>query len=78
MRRSGMLTNALQRNVKRSISEPVGLHLNKPRMDMWDQLLKAFKETLEKAENTYLIKAKSEYDVIDSCYDLMSTRLQLH
>ncbi|KAB5591322.1 Protein SEY1 [Ceratobasidium theobromae] len=53
------MINNIERNVKRSISEPVGLHLNKPRMDMWDQLLKAFKETLEKAENTYLIKAKS-------------------
>jgi hypothetical protein len=35
--------------------------LNKPKMDMWDQVLVAFKEMLEKAEKTYVNKAKSEY-----------------
>lgn len=27
---------------------------------MWDKVLSTFKETLEKAESTYLAKAKSE------------------
>ncbi|CAE6489237.1 unnamed protein product [Rhizoctonia solani] len=53
------MINSIERSVKRNIAEPVALHLSKPRMDMWDQLLKEFKEILDKAENTYLIKAKS-------------------
>ncbi|KAG8688636.1 Dynamin-like GTPase that mediates homotypic ER fusion [Ceratobasidium sp. 423] len=53
------MINSIERSVKRNIAEPVALHLNKPRMDMWDQLLKDFKETLDKAEKTYLNKAKS-------------------
>lgn len=54
------MINSIERSVKRNIAEPVALHLNKPRMDMWDQLLKEFKDILEKAENTYLSKAKSK------------------
>ena len=42
------------------ISEPVDLALNKPAPDMWDHVLKTFKQTLEKAETTYLTKAKSK------------------
>ena len=30
-------------------------------MDMWDQLLVAFKELLDKAEKTYVNKAKSAF-----------------
>lgn len=33
--------------------------LNKASPDMWDQVLKTFRETLDKAESTYLTKAKS-------------------
>ena len=36
------------------------LHLNKATPDMWDKVLKAFRETLQKAEDTYLAKAKSK------------------
>lgn len=36
------------------------LALNKASPDMWDNVLKTFKDTLEKAEKTYLAKAKSK------------------
>ncbi len=48
-----------QRNFKKQISEPVELALGAPAPDMWDRILKNFKQTLEKAEATYLAKAKS-------------------
>ncbi|TFK53774.1 root hair defective 3 GTP-binding protein [Heliocybe sulcata] len=53
------MVNAIERNFKKQISEPVELYLNQPSGDMWDKVLKVFKETLEKAESTYLVKAKS-------------------
>ena len=49
----------LQRNFKKQIAEPVELALNKASPDMWDQVLATFKKTLDKAESTYLTKAKS-------------------
>jgi hypothetical protein len=49
----------LQRNFKKQIVEPVELALNKASLDMWDQVLATFKKTLDKAESTYLTKAKS-------------------
>jgi hypothetical protein len=49
----------LQRNFKKQIAEPVELALNKASPDMWDQVLATFKKTLDKAESTYLAKAKS-------------------
>lgn len=49
-----------QRNFKKQISEPVDISLNKATPDMWDKVLSTFKNTLEKAESTYLAKAKSE------------------
>lgn len=48
-----------QKNFKKQISEPVDLYLTKASPDMWDGVLRTFKETLEKAEATYLSKAKS-------------------
>ncbi|QRW11732.1 GTP-binding protein [Ceratobasidium sp. AG-Ba] len=53
------MVNHIEKTFKRSIAEPVGLYLNKPSANMWDEVLVAFKETLEKAEKTYLSKAKS-------------------
>ncbi|CAL1706761.1 unnamed protein product [Somion occarium] len=53
------MVNVIERNFKRNISEPVDLYLNKATPDMWDKVLKAFRETLEKAESSYLTKAKS-------------------
>lgn len=49
-----------QRNFKKQISEPVELALNKATPDMWDRVLQTFKDTLEKAETSYLTKAQSE------------------
>lgn len=49
----------VQRNFKRDISEPVELCLSKPTPEMWDKVLTAFRNTLDKAENAYLTKAKS-------------------
>lgn len=42
------------------MSEPVELQLNKGSKDMWDEILRAFKDILAKAESAYLTKAKSE------------------
>lgn len=53
------MVNMIERNFKKQISEPVELALNKPSPDMWDRVLKAFKQTLDKAESSYLSKAKS-------------------
>ena len=49
----------LQRNVKKKFLPSVELALNKPSPSMWDMVLKAFKEALDKADNIYLRKAKS-------------------
>ncbi|KAA1471741.1 protein SEY1 [Dentipellis sp. KUC8613] len=49
----------LSKNFKKQISEPVDLHLNKASPDMWDAILRVFRDTLEKAESNYLTKAKS-------------------
>ncbi|EGN99918.1 hypothetical protein SERLA73DRAFT_180234 [Serpula lacrymans var. lacrymans S7.3] len=53
------MVNLIERTCKRQISEPVDIHLNKAAPDMWDGVLIVFKTTLEKAEATYLTKAKS-------------------
>ncbi|KAF4597963.1 Dynamin-like GTPase that mediates homotypic ER fusion [Pleurotus pulmonarius] len=53
------MVNLIEKTFKKQISEPVELHLNKPAPNMWDNVLKVFKETLEKAERQYLAKAKS-------------------
>ena len=48
-----------QRTFKNQISEPVELHLNKPTPTMWDKILSTFRDRLDKAEESYLKKAKS-------------------
>ncbi|KAI0071929.1 root hair defective 3 GTP-binding protein [Panus rudis PR-1116 ss-1] len=53
------MINLIERNFKRTIAEPVELYLNRPTSDMWDKILKVFRDTLEKAETSYLSKAKS-------------------
>jgi len=53
------MVNVIERNLKRSISEPVEIALTKPTPDMWDKVLTAFRRTLAKSEAAYLIKAKS-------------------
>ncbi|PCH36110.1 root hair defective 3 GTP-binding protein [Wolfiporia cocos MD-104 SS10] len=53
------MVNLIERNFKKQISEPVEVSLNKPESDMWDTVLKVFRGTLDKAEASYLVKAKS-------------------
>ncbi|KAG5652873.1 Dynamin-like GTPase that mediates homotypic ER fusion [Sphagnurus paluster] len=53
------MINLIEKNFKKQISEPVELSLNKAKPDMWDGVLKVFRESLEKSEATYLAKAKS-------------------
>ncbi|KAG9316752.1 protein SEY1 [Chiua virens] len=51
--------NLIERNFKKQISEPVDVALNKATPDMWDKVLGTFKQLLEKAEGSYLKKAKA-------------------
>ncbi|KAG1752794.1 RHD3/Sey1 [Suillus lakei] len=53
------MVNLIERNFKKQISEPVDISLNRATPEMWDKVLSTFKETLEKAESTYLAKARS-------------------
>ncbi|KAL1753444.1 RHD3/Sey1 [Schizophyllum commune] len=53
------MINQIERNFKKQIAEPVDVALTQPAPDMWDKVLKAFRQTLDKAEATYLTKAKS-------------------
>ncbi|KAJ3860174.1 RHD3/Sey1 [Lentinula novae-zelandiae] len=53
------MVNTIERNFKKQISEPIELALNKGSPNMWDEVLQAFRQTLDKAESTYLIKATS-------------------
>ncbi|KAJ7282812.1 RHD3/Sey1 [Mycena rebaudengoi] len=53
------MVNLIERNFKKQISEPVDLALNKAAPEMWDDVLRTFRQTLDKAEAAYLTKAKS-------------------
>lgn len=53
------MVNVIERNVKKQLAEPLEFILNKPTVDMWDKILAQFNETLDRAEGTYLVKAKS-------------------
>lgn len=53
------MVNLIERNFKKQISEPVELALNSGTLDMWDKVMVAFKKWLEKAESSYLAKAKT-------------------
>ncbi|TRM70209.1 RHD3/Sey1 [Schizophyllum amplum] len=53
------MINQIERNFKKQIAEPLDVALNQPSADMWDKVLKAFRQTLDKAESSYLTKAKS-------------------
>ncbi|KAH8918445.1 root hair defective 3 GTP-binding protein [Atractiella rhizophila] len=48
----------IDRNLKKDYGEKVELALNNPEKEMWDKVVGAFVGALEKAENTYLRKAK--------------------
>ncbi|GAA5869671.1 hypothetical protein JCM8547_005102 [Rhodosporidiobolus lusitaniae] len=49
----------IERNIKKQMTDTVELALNKPSDDMWDKVLKTFKEALDKAEQAYVKKATS-------------------
>ncbi|KAG7098321.1 Dynamin-like GTPase that mediates homotypic ER fusion [Marasmius oreades] len=53
------MVNTIERNFKKQISEPVEMALHKASPNMWDTILIAFKETLDKTESSYLSKARS-------------------
>jgi len=50
----------LQRDIKKDLSAPVELHLNKASQDMWDDVLRSFRDVLEDAERAYSTKAESK------------------
>lgn len=53
------MINNIERGVKKHLAGPVELHLNKGSPLMWDNVLRAFREILGKAEEAYLAKAKA-------------------
>lgn len=63
----------LQRNVTNHLSVPVELHLNKVSQDMWDDVLRAFRDVLEDAEKAYSMKAKSKLTSIRNKAPIMLT-----
>ena len=54
------LTDRSQRNGKRQLLEPVEVAMSKPTLEMWDVVLKTYRDVLDQAEESYLIKAKGE------------------
>lgn len=56
-----VLTTCFQKTFIRQIAEPVEVALSKAKPDMWDNVLRAFRESLEQCETTYLSKAKSKW-----------------
>jgi len=67
-----------QRAIKRQISEPVEVALSKPNPRMWDSVLVVFGEKLNLAVSTYLVKAKSGWDVTRISAGSRCLRFQLH
>lgn len=53
------MVNSIERSVKRQMADPIEVTLSKPKADMWDALLISYKETINKAKETYMAKAKS-------------------
>ncbi len=49
----------MQRKFKARITEPVELALDKATPDMWDKVLRAFKDALAETEAQYMSKAIS-------------------
>ncbi|KAI0036903.1 protein SEY1 [Vararia minispora EC-137] len=69
------MVNAIERNFKKQISEPVDIALNKPSPDLWDKILRTYIETLAKAESSYLKKAAS-FDCTDEENEAALTTLR--
>lgn len=53
------MVTQIERAFKKEIAEPTELALSKPGVDMWDRALLVFRSALERAEQSYLTKAKS-------------------
>jgi hypothetical protein len=51
-----------QRTVKRQLLEPVEIALSKPTPGMWDTVLSTYAKVSSNGEESYLAKAKSEWD----------------
>ena len=71
----------LQRNIKKNLSEPIELRLSKASKTMWDQILRIFRDILEKADASYLSKAQSTYAVLVVMIiemRIVTVRFQLH
>ncbi|KAF8494740.1 protein SEY1 [Russula emetica] len=58
------MVNAIERNFKKQIAEPVDLQLSKPTPEIWDNVLRTYKDTLANSEHSYLSKARS-FDCTD-------------
>ncbi|KAF8629437.1 hypothetical protein AX15_003482 [Amanita polypyramis BW_CC] len=53
------MLNAIERKLKGRVSDPVELALDKATPDMWDKVLRVFKDALGQAESQYMTKAIS-------------------
>ncbi|WWC69983.1 protein SEY1 [Kwoniella pini CBS 10737] len=53
------MVNTIERNVKRQLLEPVEVALSQPSVEMWNIVLKTYKQVNEDAEQSYLTKAKA-------------------
>lgn len=58
------MANAIERNLKKEMSEPVDLALARATSNMWDEVLRTFRTTPDKAEGAYLAQVKSEFILI--------------
>jgi hypothetical protein len=58
------MVNAIERNFKKQIAEPVDVQLSKPTPEIWDNVLRTYKDTLANSEHSYLSKARS-FDCTD-------------
>ncbi|GJE90121.1 P-loop containing nucleoside triphosphate hydrolase [Phanerochaete sordida] len=53
------MIDAIERNFKRQILDPIEAHLRMPTPKMWDEILLVFRTTLGGAEAAYIAKAKN-------------------
>ncbi|WVO19367.1 protein SEY1 [Cryptococcus decagattii] len=53
------MVNAIERNVKRQILEPIEIAMSQPTKTMWDIVLKTYSDVMEAAEEAYFSRAKS-------------------
>ncbi|KAH9993622.1 RHD3/Sey1 [Russula vinacea] len=53
------MANTIERNFKKQIAEPVDSQLSRPTPEIWDSVLRTYKDTLENTEDSYPNKARS-------------------